>query len=59
MTVTNVTVAQSDIRAFARGELEDIKREATAAAATSTDRATRLHLRDVAARVDMILDPEK
>ena len=58
VTVTNVTVAQSDIRAFARGELEDIKREAAAAAATSTDRATRLHLRDVVARVDMILDPE-
>jgi hypothetical protein len=59
VTVTNVNVPQSDIRAFARGDLEDIRREATAAAAKTTDRATRLHLRDVAARVTLILDPKK
>jgi hypothetical protein len=57
--VTSVNVAQSDIRAFARGDLEDIRREANAAAARTTDRATRLHLRDVAARVAAILDPRK
>jgi hypothetical protein len=57
VTVTSVTVAQSDIRAFARGDLEDIKREAATAAARTTDRATRLHLRDVVARVDLILKP--
>jgi len=59
VTVTSVNVAQSDIRAFARGDLEDIKREATGAAARTTDRATRLHLRDVVARVNRILEPPK
>lgn len=59
ITVTNVNVGQSDIRAFARGDLEQIKREATSAAARSTDRVTVLHLRDVVARVEAILDPEK
>lgn len=59
VTVTNVNVGQSDIRAFARGDLEQIKREATSAAARSTDRVTVLHLRDVVARVEAILDPEK
>lgn len=59
ITVTSVNVAQSDIRAFARGDLEDIRREANAAAAKTTDRATRLHLRDVAARVTDILEPKK
>ena len=58
VTLTSVNVAQSDIRAFARGDLEDIKREAAAAAARTTDRATRLHLRDVVARVDRILKPK-
>ncbi len=57
ITVTNVNVAQSDIRAFARGELEAIRRDAAAAAARTTDRATALHLRDVVVRVDDILDP--
>jgi len=55
---TSVNVAQSDIRAFARGDLEDIKREATAAAARATGRATRLHLRDVVARIEKILNPK-
>jgi hypothetical protein len=59
ITATNVNVAQSDIRAFARGDLEDIKREAAAAAAKTTDRATRLHLRDVVARIEQILEPKK
>jgi Met-zincin/Domain of unknown function (DUF5117)/Domain of unknown function (DUF5118) len=58
ITLTSVNVAQSDIRAFARGDLEDIKREAAAAAARTTDRATRLHLRDVVARIEKILNPK-
>ncbi len=58
-TVTNVNVAQSDIRAFARGDLETIKRQAAAAATQTTDTATRLHLRDVVARIDLILEPKK
>ncbi|MEO8634728.1 MAG: zinc-dependent metalloprotease [Gemmatimonadales bacterium] len=58
ITVTNVNVAQSDIRAFARGDLERIKRGAAAAAGRTRDSATRLHLRDVVARVEKILDPK-
>lgn len=59
VTVTAVNVAQSDIRAFARGDLETIKRQAQAAAASTTDTATRLHLRDVVARIENILEPKK
>ncbi len=59
ITVTPVNVSQSDIRAFARGELERIKTEATQAAGRTRDRATALHLKDIAARVEKILDPEK
>lgn len=55
-TGTPVSIAQSDIRAFARGDLEDIKREASGALTRTTDRATRLHLRDVVARINEILD---
>jgi hypothetical protein len=57
-TGTPVSVAQSDIRVFARGDLEDIKREANAALTRNPDRATRLHLRDIVARIDDILDPD-
>jgi hypothetical protein len=55
-TGTPVSIAQSDIRAFARGDLEDIKREASGALTRTSDRATRLHLRDVVARINEILD---
>jgi hypothetical protein len=58
ITVTNVNVGQSDIRAFARGDLEQIKRDAAAAALRTRDTATRLHLRDIVARVERILDPK-
>jgi hypothetical protein len=58
-TGTPVSVSQSDIRLFARGDLEDIKREATAAMSRNLDRVTRLHLRDIVARVDDILDPDQ
>ena len=57
VTATPVNVGRSDIRAFARGELETVKREAQAAANRSRDAATRLHLRDVVYRIDAILDP--
>lgn len=55
---TPVDVSQSDIRAYARGELETLKRQVNAAIPRTTDRTTRLHLRDVAARIDDILDPD-
>jgi len=53
---TSVNVSQSDIRAYARGELETLKRQLTAA--RPSDRATRLHYRDAVARIDKILDVE-
>jgi len=54
---TSVNVSQSDIRAYARGELETLKRQLTAA--NPSDRATRLHYRDAVARIDKILDVDE
>ncbi|MEP7326313.1 MAG: zinc-dependent metalloprotease [Gemmatimonadota bacterium] len=57
--ITMVDVSQSDIPAFARGELMDVRREAQAALPRVSDRATRLHLQDVIARVDRIMDTKR
>ena len=54
---TNVDVSQSDIRAFVRGELQILKRDTGNAARRTRDRMTRLHLQDVQARIDAILEP--
>ena len=53
----NVSVSQSDIRTFARGELTDLRTQARASLIRTTDRATRLHLNDVLARIEDILNP--
>ena len=54
----NIDVSQSDIRALVRGELETIQRDANRALSRGvSDNMTRLHLRDVVARVEDILDP--
>ena len=54
----NVDVSQSDIRALVRGELETIQRDANRAVSRGvSDNMTRLHLRDVVARVEDILNP--
>ena len=56
---TNIDVSQSDIRAYVRGELETIKRDANRAVSRGiSDSMTRLHLRDVVARIDDILDTD-
>lgn len=56
---TGIDVSQSDIRAYVRGELETLKRDATLALTRGVrDNMTRLHLRDVVARIDHILDPD-
>ncbi|HEU4570790.1 MAG TPA: hypothetical protein VFS07_09475, partial [Gemmatimonadales bacterium] len=55
----NVQLSQSDIRAFARGELVDLRTQVRAALPRVTDRATRLHLNDVLARVEEILNPRR
>lgn len=57
--ITAVDVSQSDIPAFARGDLMDVRREAQAAASRVNDRATRLHLQDVVARIDRIMDSKR
>ena len=55
----NVTMSQSDIRAFARGELTDLRTQARASLVRVTDRPTRLHLNDVLARIEDILNPRR
>lgn len=55
---TAVDVSQSDIRPFARGELETLQNEIRQALRRGgTDRATRLHLEDALIRIDRILNP--
>lgn len=53
-----VDVSQSDIRAHVRGELESLQTAIDRAARRTGDSMTRLHLRDVSARIDDILDNE-
>ncbi len=52
----NLNVSQSDIRAYVRGELETLKSQADRAAGRTRDNMTRLHLRDLSARIADILD---
>ncbi len=54
---TEVTVNQSDIRAYVRGELVALKDRIPQVEGQIDDKATRLHLRDIAARIDKILNP--
>ncbi|NOR14098.1 MAG: DUF5117 domain-containing protein [Candidatus Aminicenantes bacterium] len=54
---TEVNVSQSDIRAYVRGELEALKDRIPQVEGQIVDKATRLHLRDIAARIDKILNP--
>ncbi len=54
----NIDVSQSDIRAYVRGELEALQSGARRAAARTGDRITRLHLEDIEARIEDILEVE-
>lgn len=58
ITVTNVDVSQSDIRALARADLESLKTQLPLAATRATDPTTKAHLRDALARVNHVLDPK-
>lgn len=49
---------RTDIGAVLRGELREIGRQVDSAASRSADAMTRLHLEDVKAKIDRILDPE-
>ncbi len=54
----DVDVSQSDIRAYVRGELDTLNQSIdTALNRGVSDTMTRLHLLDVAARIDDILNP--
>ncbi|SDR68085.1 protein of unknown function [Polaribacter sp. KT25b] len=53
-----VNVGQSDIKSFARGELNRLRRDVKAAASRTSDTTTRYHLEDVVARIDVALDPK-
>lgn len=48
---------ESDVAPFVRGQLEELRGELENAAQAVGHRATRLHFRDAAARIDAILDP--
>jgi hypothetical protein len=56
LDITPVHVAQSDIRAYVRGELETLRGEIETGLIRSDDPITRLHLEDARARIERILD---
>ncbi len=53
-----VSISQSDIRAYVRGELAEINRDVGRALTRTRDATTRLHLRDLEARIEDILDSD-
>jgi hypothetical protein len=55
--LTPVTVAQSDIRALVRSELQTLRAQVQRATARTDDPATEAHYDDVLVRIDRILDP--
>jgi len=55
---TPVNVRQSDIRAYVRGELTTVRDAVEQALRRTDDEATRVHLEDVCARIDDILEGE-
>jgi len=52
-------VQASDLAAFIRGDLRTLETEVNGAIGRTTDEATRLHLDDVARRIERILDEEE
>ncbi len=50
-------IAQSDVRALVRGELEALKSTLRSKANASRSTVDRYHFKDLTARVDLILDP--
>lgn len=53
-----ISIEQSDIRAYVRGELEEINRDVGRALTRTRDATTRLHLRDIEARIEDALDSD-
>ncbi len=56
---TNITMDQSDLRTYARAELETLKPMVDRAASRTRDAMTRAHLRDLSSRIDDILEGEE
>jgi hypothetical protein len=56
---TPVNVRQSDIRAYVRGELTTVRDAVEQALRRTDDEATRMHLEDVRARIDDILEGDE
>ena len=56
---TDVLVESSDIRPFVRAELESLKAEIGKSLPAFKDNSTRIHLKDILARIDKILKPKK
>lgn len=54
-----VDVSQSDIGAVVRGSLEELRSDLSRALARAPDRISLLHMRDMRARIDQILDPDE
>ena len=54
--MANIDVSQSDLGAYARGELMTLKRDVRRGYNRTRDKMTRLHLQDIEARIDIILD---
>jgi len=59
MGSTPVDVSQSDIRPLIRGQLKELRAEASRAAERTNDPMTRYHLEDVVVRIDRILEGEE
>jgi len=55
---TNVQVSTSDIRAYVRGELNDLKSDVERALRRNNAKMTEYHLEDVVRRIDDILENE-
>ncbi|KAF2331948.1 zinc-dependent metalloprotease [Flavobacterium daemonense] len=56
---TYYNVAQSDLRALVRGELNTLKKSLVAAKATAVNTETKYHYEDCIKRIDLILNPIK
>jgi hypothetical protein len=53
-----VSIDKSDIKSILRAHLTSLRSEARAAATVIPDNMTKLHLQDIAVRIDNILDPK-
>lgn len=58
ITITDVNVAQSDIRPVVRAELTALRGSVRSAIARTSDRMSKYHLQDLYERIDNVLDPK-